>query len=122
MALALGSAAAVLPAAIELAVGETTASIPATVDVFAVGMPVLGAAIVCDVDDALIASRVDRTACSSERALAPLPASPGTAFATRCAGALEHVLAREAAPAKRPPSPAPAPARTPARKSVPARA
>jgi hypothetical protein len=44
-ALALGTAAAVLTAAVELAFGKPTVPIPATVHFFAVGMTALGAAI-----------------------------------------------------------------------------
>jgi putative nucleotidyltransferase with HDIG domain len=50
---------------------------------------------VCDVYDALISTRVYRSAWSHERAIALLRERSGTAFDTRCVETLERVLARE---------------------------
>jgi HD-GYP domain-containing protein (c-di-GMP phosphodiesterase class II) len=50
---------------------------------------------VCDVYDALISTRVYRSAWSHERAIALLREGSGTAFDARCVKALERVLARE---------------------------
>jgi len=50
---------------------------------------------VCDVYDALISTRVYRSAWSHERALALLREGSGAAFDARCVEALERVLARE---------------------------
>jgi putative nucleotidyltransferase with HDIG domain len=50
---------------------------------------------VCDVYDALISTRVYRSAWPHERALALLREGSGTAFDARCVDALERVLAQE---------------------------
>jgi hypothetical protein len=109
-ALALGTAAALLPSAVEPALGETTISTPATRDA---RLLTLGGA-----DEALVSSRLDRAARSSEKPLAPVGADAGTGGDGRCPGVLEQPVAREAPPAERPAArAAPAGARTP----VPAR-